>query len=140
MPSLIERAAGLFGKVRQMRELRHRSAGRLFEQHMLALLERELGGVIMLLRRRADRDGVEIGAALEHRLDGLKIGDVARFAMAARRRGESEMAVGKNGRDMLIARDLSDTHDANIGWLHERFSVLPLLRVFGFKDCGYVSE
>ncbi len=139
MPSLIERAADLFCKMRQVRELQRRCAGRLFEQHMLAFLQRELGGGIVLLWWRADRHGIEIGETFEHRFDGAKIGDVARFAVAARRRDEGEIAIGKDGRDMLVARDFSDTHDANAGRLHERSSGLAFLCGIGFIDREHAS-
>ena len=63
-------------------------------------------------RRRADRDGADVGDRCHHRTDGREIGHAAVRAVARHRRSPPESVASGDGRKMLIARDLTDANDS----------------------------
>ena len=77
---------------------------------MLAPPQRRKRDLEMGLWRRADRDTVEVGAPLQHRVDVFEVVDAIDPRMAARACGKLERGVAGYGRKMLIPRYFSDTH------------------------------
>ena len=112
MPAGEQRDAFRRGQRLQILDLADRGAGRLFQEHMLAGLERRASRLVADLRRHAERHGVEIACRREHRLDRREIRDAVHRGVAAG--GGDELVVGVFGerRQMLVADDLADADDA----------------------------
>ena len=109
MPGREEHAAGSLGLLRQRSQLADGRGRRLLHQHVEPAIERlahERGADV---RRRADRDGVEV----RQRIIGLGGGAEGRHAVhdgaaAAHHPREFEPRVARDRGQMLVARDLAD--------------------------------
>ncbi len=119
MPRLIQGSPRKSRQSHQVLKLRQRGTRRLFQQHMLALRQRQLRSSIVRLRRSADGHGVEIRHVCQHLLDTGKIRDTARLRMATRGRRKFKRGISQDCGDVLIARNLAHTDDPNANRLHE---------------------
>lgn len=99
---------------RQRFEIGHfaqRRAGRLFQEDVLAGDERLIGCLVAVLRRHAERNGIDRGLGVEHRLDRRIALDAFDCAVAACRGDEREIRVLGDGGKVLVADDLADADD-----------------------------
>lgn len=114
MPAGEQRDAVCRGQCFQVFDLADRGSGRFFQENMFFRFQRCPRGVIAELRRHAERYGLELRHGVEHRLDGWEIRDVVHLAVPA---GGGDEAVGlvlRQGRQMLVADDLSYPDDAEL--------------------------
>ena len=85
---------------------------------MLAGLQRRMGRRIAVLRRHAERNGVDGRHGLEHGFDRLEIVDTVHDAVSARGGDQLVIGIGGKGGQMLVADDLADTDDGDIDGAH----------------------
>ena len=95
-------------------DFRERRARRFFEEDMFARRQRLLGGLVAVLRRHAERDGIDGRNGRQHLVDRLEIVDAVDDAVAAGGGDQLVIAVLGDGRKMLIAHDLADADDCEI--------------------------
>ncbi len=81
---------------------------------MLFRFERRPRGVVAELRRHAERYGLELRHRVEHRLDIREIRDAVDLAVPAGGGDEAVVAVLRQGRQVLVANDLSHADDAEL--------------------------
>ena len=134
MPGGEQGAAGGLRLRHQIVKLRQGGGGRLLDQHMLAGAQGLHRQAVADGGRGAQRHGVQAGQGRQH----LRLGAEGRHAVRgaavrADHGGELEQAGGGDGRDVLVAGDLSQTDEAEGGERHGdcpvggRPQALPLL-------------
>jgi hypothetical protein len=114
MPAGEQRDAVCRRQCFQVLDLADRGAGRLFQKDMLFCFECRPRGVVAELRRHAERYGLEFRHGVEHRLDIRKIRDAVHLAVPAGGGGEQVVAVLGQGRQVLVANNLSHADDAEL--------------------------
>jgi hypothetical protein len=99
-------ALGL-GDLAQVLDLAQRRAGRLFQHHVLAGLQRLAGQAVAHLRRGAQGDGVERHAAGQQVVESVEAGQAGLLGVAADDGDQLEARIGGHGRQVLVASDLA---------------------------------
>src|SRR5262249_41182393 len=118
MPGLIERATGAPGGAGEALELHDGCARWFFHQHMTSPCQGQMGRSVVCLRWRAARDSIQLGPARQQLLESLIGWNIRERVVAARRRDESEGRVGRDARNVLVARDLANPYDAHANGCH----------------------
>ena len=85
---------------------------------MLAGLKRGLRLGATDLRRRAQRDGVDLRPVAQQLLDRAEMRQAGQRGIAARDRRQSHALGGSDGRDVLIPGDLAEADDGDTKRAH----------------------
>ena len=118
MPGGKQRPSGLPRRCDQRTKFADGGTRRLFEQHVLAGLQRGRRLRVTPLRRRAQRNGIDVWRFREHLIERREMRDAFEGRIAARDRSEFNAVGGGDRRDVLIPRDLAETDDGNSDDFH----------------------
>lgn len=135
MPAGKQRRALFCGKRLEVGDFAQRRAGWLFQEDVLAGDERLISGLVAVLRRHAERNGIDRRLGVEHRLDRRIAVDAFDSAMAAGRGDELEIGILGDGGEMLVADDLADADDGEIDRRHG-FSLEPVKSMIYCASCS----
>ncbi|ENN85819.1 hypothetical protein RHSP_18447 [Rhizobium freirei PRF 81] len=123
MPACKERNTLCLGEIFEISHFAQGRARRLFQEDVLAGRERLIGRFVAILRRHAERDGVDCSYGIEHGFDGRERRNAFDRTMAACRGDQLEIRIIRDRREMLITDDLADADDSELDGGHGCFSI-----------------
>ncbi len=132
VPAGEQGSSGLPGHSDQGRKFANRRARRLFQQHMLAGLQRGRRLGVAHLRRCAERNGIDIARTFEQFVERRVMGDAIDGGIAADNGGEFDARGLGNRGNVLVFGNLSETNDGNAYGSHGNFSRLLRTNPTGF--------
>src|SRR5712664_2903149 len=124
MPGGEQRMSGLPRLGDQRREFTDRGTGWFFQQHVLAGLQRRRRLRLAPLRRRAERNGIDIRHTIKQFVEGREMLDTIDGGIAADNGGELDARSFSDGGNVLVSGNLSETDDGNADNSHGSWSRL----------------
>jgi len=115
MPACKQRKSLGIRKADEILHLGKRRARRLFEEDVLAGIQRRVSRLVTILRRHAQRHGIDIRHSLQHGLDCAIGRDAVHGAVTACGADQFKIRIACNGGKMLVANDFSDADDGKLG-------------------------
>lgn len=82
---------------------------------MLAGIQRRICSLVTVLRRHAERYGLDILDGLQHGLDGAVRSDAIHGTVAAGRADQFKIRIACDGGKVLVANDFADADDGKLG-------------------------
>ena len=119
MPAGEQRQALFIGAPFEVLHFAEGGARRLFEEDVLAGGECRMGCFVAVLRRHAQRNGIDVRHGFQHRADGRIARDALHRAVTARGGRQFVAAVGGDGGEVLVADDLADADDGELDGGHD---------------------
>src|SRR5262245_20109992 len=114
MPGREERYALALCDFNECLHLADGGAWRLLEQYVQAAFEREPGHVVANLRRRAERDGIDVALRSQQAFEIVVALHAFEPAMRAGNGGELEFAARGYDGNMLVACNLAEAGNRNL--------------------------
>lgn len=115
MPACKQRKALRIRQPDEILHFRKGGARRLFEEDVLAGIQRRVSRLVTILGRHAKRYRVDSRHSLQHGLDGAIGSDAVHGAVAACCADQFKIRIACNGGKMLVANDFADADNGKLG-------------------------